>query len=634
LQGARSYTDDTEAFFAAIKRKEKIVAMVAPAAATVFPDLFRLNTYLKSIGVLAVFDVSFGAELTVKSYVEYIKEQNPQTVIAQPCPALVTYCEVYKPSLLKFLAPAHSPMLHTAVMIKEFFTTQYGTAKIAAISPCVAKKREFQATGLIDFNVTMLSLKKRLEQEGINISKFDQTPFEGPQAERAVLFSSPGGLRATVARESPKLRGVRKIEGPGVVYKYLDEIPEMMRQNAAPKIVDCLNCETGCNGGPGTGNYDSPVDILESKVEKRADVAIKRNKKFWFAKAINFDLKKYWKPGIYTRQYQDLSKLNAKIKIPAEAEIIKVFQAMNKFEAADMLNCSACGYGSCHDMAVAIFNRLNKPGNCHEYLRKLSEKNEKESKHAIGQAQRLLEQAHHSRETLFALHGKVKEFVSVTSEQDAALSESNAKMEGLISRIKMVSELASAKRNSIDKLAGSTGKAKKDMQALLASFAEVDKTTQEIAGIADVIEDVATSTNLLAMNAAIEAAHAGEAGRGFAVVASEIRSLAGATGDNANVITTNIQKIVKQISDSLKLSSQTDSIMAEMIHGITEASASFTEIIKAQESISGQTHDVTDVLTLLNRSSSTLRTSSQSIIEALDTVERLVEALDKTATVG
>lgn len=65
---ARTIIDDTETAIAAIKRGEPIVAVVAPAIAAVFPDLYlNFNGWLKSIGVKAFFDVSFGAELTIKS---------------------------------------------------------------------------------------------------------------------------------------------------------------------------------------------------------------------------------------------------------------------------------------------------------------------------------------------------------------------------------------------------------------------------------------------------------------------------------------------------------------------------------------------------------------------------------------
>ncbi|MDR2521038.1 MAG: methyl-accepting chemotaxis protein [Spirochaetaceae bacterium] len=631
LQEARSYVDDTEAFFKALAAGERVVAIVAPAAVTVFPDILRLNGYLKSLGVPAVFDVSFGAELTVKSYVEYARQSSPPTIIAQPCPALVTYCEIYRPDLLQYLAPAHSPMLHTVVMVKEYFPKKYGGVNFAAISPCAAKKREFEETGLVQYNVTMLALKKHIEREGVKLANFPQVPFDGPQAERAVLFSSPGGLRATLAREAPDVVSVRKIEGPHVVYRYLNEVPAMLKEKAAPFLIDCLNCEAGCNGGPGTGNYHEPVDLLEKKVGRRAAGAIAGDKTKIGTSKVKRALKMFWRSGVYERRYQNLSSLQALIRQPSEEDYTRIFRSMRKFKREDMLNCSACGYGSCRSMAHAIFNGLNKPENCHEYLRLLAEEHADSSASAMQQADELLKQARRSRDTLSSLHDKVKKFIAITDEQNTALGQSSAKMEDLIAQIQTVGSLAAAKQQSVGKLAASTSKAKKDMQALLASFSAVDKTTQEIAGIADVIEDVATSTNLLAMNAAIEAAHAGEAGRGFAVVASEIRSLAGATGENASVITSNIEKIVKQTADSLKLSNKTDAMMEELIHGITEASLSFSEIISSQEEISGQTQEITGMLSMLNKSAAVLRDSSQSIIQALDAVESLVQSLDEMA---
>jgi methyl-accepting chemotaxis protein len=166
------------------------------------------------------------------------------------------------------------------------------------------------------------------------------------------------------------------------------------------------------------------------------------------------------------------------------------------------------------------------------------------------------------------------------------------------------------------------------MKALLKSFADVEQTTNEIAGIADVIEDVATSTNLLAMNAAIEAAHAGESGKGFSVVASEIRSLATTTSDNANVISNNIKTIVKQMKNSMELSNKADSVMEKMIDGVAIAEQSFGEIILSQSGISRSTQELTADLESLNETSANLRHSSQEIIEALDAIQNLIASLD------
>lgn len=119
--GARKILDDFEKALYDLKRGERIVSIVAPAVAAVFPgNYLNLNGWLKSLGVAANFDVSFGAELTIKSYLEHIKTNKPKAVIAQPCPALVSYIEIYQPELIEYLAPADSPMMHTIKMVKTF----------------------------------------------------------------------------------------------------------------------------------------------------------------------------------------------------------------------------------------------------------------------------------------------------------------------------------------------------------------------------------------------------------------------------------------------------------------------------------------------------------------------------------
>ncbi|MDR2842628.1 MAG: 4Fe-4S binding protein [Spirochaetaceae bacterium] len=367
--GARSIDDDTADFFLDLKSKVPITVIMAPAVFAVFEDVFRLNGFLYSNGVGAIFDVAFGAELTVKSYLEYTKTEHPKIIIAQPCAAIVNYCEIYQPELLPHLAPLQSPMLHTAIMIRNFFP-EYADTKLAAISPCGAKKREFQETGLISYNVTMLGLQEYITRNGIKLDSYEPYDFIGPVAERAVSFSSPGGLRETILRDAPELEtGIRKIEGTEIVYKYLKELPQMLKDNTAPRLVDCLSCMQGCNGGPGTGNYDKPVDKIEYNIQKRTEEKIKNHRSFFKTKRFKGETNKYWHSDIYNRTYENLSSRLDSYKLPSRNDINEIFVRMKKISEADFLNCTACGYGSCYGMAEAIFNGLNRPENCHQFLK-------------------------------------------------------------------------------------------------------------------------------------------------------------------------------------------------------------------------------------------------------------------------
>jgi methyl-accepting chemotaxis protein/iron only hydrogenase large subunit-like protein len=409
---ARVGVDDTEKFFEGLRRRERIVTVVAPAVAVSFPDRYlQLNGWLKSMGVEAAFDVSFGAELTIKSYLEHVKKNAPKAVIAQPCPAIVTYIEMYRPELLPYLAPAHSPMLHTVQLIREYYK-KYAGCKIAILSPCVAKRREFDETGLGDYNVTFAGIEKYLKDNNIRLDSFTAVDYDNPPAERAVLFSTPGGLMRTAMREVPGIEEkIRKIEGCHVIYKYLDELPQVIAKGRSPLVIDCLNCELGCNGGTGTNCKHHAQDDVEWIVEQRSNAArsrykaevaksqknnekntpaTKSAKRRWLApwKKTNTEvaaaaktaeptkdelhgyIDSHWKPGIYDRHYVNLAG-NVGVKTPSDAEMKKIFKEQLKKDAPeDELNCGACGYGSCASMATALHNGLSQVSHCALYKEK------------------------------------------------------------------------------------------------------------------------------------------------------------------------------------------------------------------------------------------------------------------------
>ncbi len=396
---ARYYIDDFKKFTDDIISGEKIVAVSAPAVAGSFPDQYlQLNTFLKELGVSAVFDVSFGAELTIKSYVEYIKKENPQTIIAQPCPAIVNYIELYKPELIKYLAPIDSPILHTIKMIKKYYPS-YKDYKVAVISPCIAKKREFEETGYGDYNITMKSIDKFLKDNNIDLKNYEPTDFDNPQAERAVMFSSPGGLTKTLERWIPDVSDkIRQIEGTEIVYDYLDKLSNTITQNTAPLLVDCLSCQFGCNQGPGTLTQNQSPDETEFYIKKRATelkqkyLSENENNPQKSKAEIEKILNKYWEEDLYKREYINRWQ-NFDIKYPTRQELDKIYAELLKETPEDIQNCAACGYGTCEGMAIAIHNGLNKVENCHLYRKKSADKNLLESQKAQDKLKTMLETA-------------------------------------------------------------------------------------------------------------------------------------------------------------------------------------------------------------------------------------------------
>lgn len=556
--GARINTDDTTRFFGDLQRGEKIVAIVAPAIAANFPDDYmRINGWLKSRGVEAVFDVSFGAELTVKSYLHVLDKEKPQTLIAQPCPVIVKFIETYQPDLLPYLSPADSPMAHIMKMIRKYYPN-YRNHKIAAISPCVAKKREFEAIGFGDYNVTMKELRGVIKKDPKSLSSYPELDYDNPEAERAVMFSSPGGLLKTIERWNPDASNItRKIEGPAHIYGYLEKLSESIKNKCCPILIDCLNCELGCNGGTGTDMREGNQDSMETSVKKRAQKLQERysSKGKFFKhnrKQLDGVLDKFWEEGLYVRKYEDRSEHSKRIKDPDKAELKVLMESMGKYSQDDIHNCAACGYGTCEGMAKALHNGINKPENCHFY-----------------KADKMMtEQVSAQFERNMAIARNV---YGAAENLDQQLNVFSSSMEEMSASIR---EISVTTRNAYE----ITQKAHEVSDNSNVRFEEMMKASNEVKMVLGLIQSTAGKLNLLALNATIEAASAGNAGKGFAVVAGEVKELARSTAQ----ATQQVGKIIENMDHSSKSVRDALSEIAEVIDQIRQDQSTVASAIDEQ----------------------------------------------------
>jgi methyl-accepting chemotaxis protein len=125
-----------------------------------------------------------------------------------------------------------------------------------------------------------------------------------------------------------------------------------------------------------------------------------------------------------------------------------------------------------------------------------------------------------------------------------------------------------------------------------AAMEELGKRTDEIGSIAGVIKDIADQTNLLALNAAIEAARAGEQGRGFAVVADEVRKLAERTATATTEISTVITAIQQQTHDAVTEMSSLVTQVTANAEGSRQAGAAISEIREGSTRVVGVAGDI------------------------------------------
>jgi hypothetical protein len=542
---------------------------------------------------------------------------------------------MYRPELIPYLAPVDSPMMHTMKMIRRYYP-KYKNHKIAVISPCFSKRREFDAVGIGDYNVAFTSISRRLKDTGAVIESFPALDYDNPPAERAVLFSSPGGLMRTVQRYDKDITShTRKIEGVPEIYHYFAYLSDSIKKGNAPvyKLIDCLNCGMGCNGGPATGNRGKHLDDVECLVERRHLEMRKRYapntlwKKLFARNKLEKILKAYWEEELYQRSYRDRSSIFKKmVKAPSQEEIDAAFRRMHKNTKDDILNCGACGYKSCEQMAVAIINGLNKAENCRHYVE--IQKNlqmAEETKQTLNKVyDHTLEEMDKSRSGLEALSGRI-------GETAAYVLQSSAAIERMVENIKAIHVNLEHNAEAVLKLNESSSEGKGRLHRIGELIADVSAQSNELIEDCMVIGDIADQTSILGMNAAIEAAHAGDAvGRGFAVVAGEIRKLAENSGRQAVEISNSLKKI-KELIDSSRESSvqaqQQFDAMAALINTVKNEEIHIKSAIETQDSGGSQVleslNGINGLISSIKEASAALLASGQTVIEDINSLKAL-----------
>lgn len=177
--------------------------------------------------------------------------------------------------------------------------------------------------------------------------------------------------------------------------------------------------------------------------------------------------------------------------------------------------------------------------------------------------------------------GASASFSKRTEQQAASLEETAAALEQITTTI-------TSTRDSAEQAGVLTASTKASAEAsgavvakAVAAMGEIEKSSQQIAGILGIIDTIAFQTNLLALNAGIEAARAGEAGKGFAVVAQEVRELAQRSAAAAKEINSLISASNRLVGDGVDLVGQTGIALNQILNQIASVDANISAIADA-----------------------------------------------------
>jgi methyl-accepting chemotaxis protein len=185
------------------------------------------------------------------------------------------------------------------------------------------------------------------------------------------------------------------------------------------------------------------------------------------------------------------------------------------------------------------------------------------------------------QEAIDALVESVRNISTSLDAQAASIDESSSAMEQMAASINSVSNAAQHANSGAGELAKIADEGGKGISDAIESIQSIREASREVTRIVEIISDLTEQTNLLAMNAAIEAAHAGQAGGGFAVVAAEVKRLAEDEGGQASRIIGRIDEMNERIARGVDLSDSAGSAFFRISEDIEKTVALIEEISAA-----------------------------------------------------
>ncbi len=346
-QNAKQIVEETEKVKVMLQSGDPVVVSLAPSFIANYEGvgIGAMTEALKKLGFYAVEETAIGATIVKNEYEKILHEEKRDILISSCCHSVNLLVQKYFPDLLIHLADVVSPMQAHCADIKK----RIPNVKTVFIGPCVAKKDEADHyKGAVDAVLTFEELNAWFEAENV----VPQPIPDSDENSRARFFPTTGGILKTM-----------KTREPDYTYMALDGVENCiaaLEDIRNGKIHNCfleMSCCVGsCVGGPAMGKHrHSPVGdyLAVSDFAGENDFPVTQPDSLEIKKSFTF--------------------IERAAQQPTDTEIQGILRQMGKFKPSDELNCGSCGYDTCRQKAIAIYQGKAEISMCLPFLKDKAE---------------------------------------------------------------------------------------------------------------------------------------------------------------------------------------------------------------------------------------------------------------------
>lgn len=351
-QNAKTFASDLDRVKGYLRRGCRTVISIAPSYAGVleFDRPGQVVDALQRLGFAEVRETAEGAALVTNEYKKLVREGKMPNIITTCCPSVNDLIEKYYPDSANLMAPVVSPMIAHGRYIKKIYGPD---AKVVFLGPCIAKKQEAEGddrvTGAVDAILTFEELALWLKEEEIDLRSCEEKPMGNPDPRINRLYPVSGGVIQSVITEE-EADGYHKVFVDGL--ENCMEMLECLRRGELDHcFIEANVCEGGCAKGPASAHWNTSYVKTKVKIENGVSYKAARNLPDMGTEEL---AKKFGNRGLDDR-------------MPTGEQIRRILMSTGKYSKEDELNCGACGYSTCREKAVAVFQGKAEVTMCMPY---------------------------------------------------------------------------------------------------------------------------------------------------------------------------------------------------------------------------------------------------------------------------